>query len=359
MKNTLPLYWFLINIVFLLKYSPTAPIYSVPIAVALSFGILIWDRQISKPKFRNVYHPVLWLFIGLAVLLHLGLLVFIDKLDVSVDRWSALEYFWATAFQGDFPYASTTHIPNGNTPSPLPIWQLFTLPFTLLGDVGILQVAVFLSVCVILYRRHRFLLFKYLPWVILSPLYWYEALTRSDLISCMIIGIIAMLHLKKLDKNHLIYSSIILGLVMSTRSVLVIPLSILMIHLFSSAVRKGFIVFAVSLMIFTLTFTPFALWDWTQFIQYNPLILNGNKSGSLVIALGLALAIVLGFIVRKQSQIFCASGLLVLFITLIPFIQVLFENGLMVTLLENKTDIVYLGMGLPFMLFAQASSESY
>lgn len=64
------------------------------------------------------------------------------KSGVTVDRWSALEYFWKGLFNGEFPYAVSTQIDNGNTPSPSPIWQVISFPFVLIGDVGLIQVFV-------------------------------------------------------------------------------------------------------------------------------------------------------------------------------------------------------------------------
>lgn len=357
---TLHAYWFLLNLIFLLKYSPGSQISSMIFAIGLSsltWTWLRWSSRVRTPQTLLIAKIFCFSALFLAIILHLVLLIKVDKLGVTVDRWSALEYFWKGLFNGEFPYAVSTHIDNGNTPSPLPIWQVISLPFVLIGDVGLIQVFILGIFSGWVYRSHQQSFLKYLPFILLSPAYWYEALTRSDLSSCIILGIACMVYLKSLGTRHLFASMCLLGLAMSTRTIFIIPFTILMVQIFKSNPLKGLQVLIGSLGVFFMTFLPFILWDGSLFLKYNPMILNGNKSGSILITFAFGAAILLGWRLNQIRHVYYSAGLLILGLAAIPFFLVLWEHGLMNSLLENRTDIVYLGLAMPFILYAEALNQ--
>ena len=79
----------------------------------------------------------------------------IDPYSIKVDRWSAIHNFLTCLLAGEYPYAAQTHL--GGYGSPFPVWQLFHLPFYLLGNVGLsLIVAV--------------IIFAYSVWLLVLPL---------------------------------------------------------------------------------------------------------------------------------------------------------------------------------------------
>ncbi len=351
------LIWGCISTVFCIKYIP------VPMPIALSAGVgitvfttLFFHFRGKAERFSTILKILWWGGLISALILHIVLLIKVDRLTIDLDRWSAIQYFWDALLGGEFPYAVQTHIQNGNTPSPLPIWQLTMLPFYLLKDVGILQPTVFILVTAILYRKtdsysdRVAILFT----LILSPAYWYESLTRSDLLSCMILGVCVVAFIRKIGQSNSSKSTIkvilILGLLMSTRAVLAIPAGLVIASISRSNIKKFFTISIGALPIFLLTLLPFLLWNSELFFNNNPLTLHANKSIPGLVPAMLITAVILGFRIRSfQDQMFTA-GVLISIITGVSILMLLGEISFSEILFGNRFDITYLSMGMPFLI---------
>jgi|TARA_B100000315_G_scaffold239327_1_gene258003 hypothetical protein len=333
---------------------PTGFFCGVGLTLGISQLFAYRDRMVSFEKPANR----LWCIgtIG-TVVLQSVLLIKVDPMSVEVDRWSAIHYFWDAFLQGEFPYAVTTHLPNGNTPSPLPVWMMMVLPFYLLGDVGILQPVLFIIISVLIYRMFskssdRLILFLIIT---LSPAFWYETLVRSDFLSCMVLGVCAITVIHRLGSGtnslwKLTNTTIILGLLMSTRSVLAIPAALIVAGISQNSVIRFFSLSFGAIPIFLLTLLPFYLWNSELFIANNPLILNANKSAPGLISLVLILSPILGFRIKSFQQRIFWGGFFIFLVTIIPQLWLLTKTPFSKILYEDMFDVSYLVMGLPFML---------
>ena len=74
-----------------------------------------------------------------------------DPYQLRVDRWSALHYPIQNLLRGEYPYLAHTHL--GGSASPFPVWQLFHIPFYLLGNVGLSEMFTFLLFILSVYFR--------------------------------------------------------------------------------------------------------------------------------------------------------------------------------------------------------------
>ena len=318
---------------------PTGFFCGVGLTLGISQLFAYRDRMVSFEKLAN---RLWWIGTIGTVVLQSVLLIKVDPMNVGVDRWSAIHNFWDAFLQGEFPYAVTTHLPNENTPSPLPVWMMMVLPFYLLGDVGILQPVLFIFISVLIYRMFskssdRLILFLIIT---LSPAFWYETLVTA-------------IHRLGSGTNSLwklTNTTIILGLLMSTRSVLAIPAALIVAGISQNSVIRFFSLSFGALPIFLLTLLPFYLWNSELFIANNPLILNANKSAPGLISLVLILSPILGFRIKSFQQRIFWGGFFIFLVTIIPQLWLLTKTPFSKILYEDMADVAYLMMGLPFML---------
>ena len=126
--------YFGINLLFLLKYGLRFITLFQCILLFIFYVIFILTTQhlIKKIKVRKNY-----VLFGLSTLFILLVVLqfYIDPYSLQVDRWSAIHNFINSLLNGVYPYSAQTHLRGYG--SPFPIWQLFHLPFYLLGNVGL------------------------------------------------------------------------------------------------------------------------------------------------------------------------------------------------------------------------------
>jgi len=288
--------------------------------------------------------------------LQLCILYFVDPHTIQLDRWSAIHYFWDAVFHGNYPYSIETHLNIGNTPSPLPIWQLVMLPFYLFGDVGLIQIFVFITLTLFVIKSKKvtnksiILMF----FILLSPAYWYEIYTRSDLLSCMIVSIpvLSLIHKMSYHLNTgkgLLLTAILLGGLMATRAVLIIPATIVMAHIIVTHRNKILLLPALASLFFAATLLPFYLWDSDLFLSYNPLVLHANKSVPGLIPIALVIAFIIGIRNRTFSSQMFWAGIIIFSVTLVKMGSLLLQYSPIEIIKEDLFDITYLSMAAPFL----------
>lgn len=351
-----------INCLFIIKYSIR---YSIPsvlstilyialIAVIIQKTIISRGITISKKKTITFY----WLLILLVILAIIILHKLINPYELQVDRWSAIHNFLTYLFQGKYPYSANTHL--GGYGSPFPVWQLFHIPFYLMGNVALAFefILIVLSVSLLsIFKSYRKSLL-YLLLLVLSPAFWYEVAVRSDLLYNFLLCFIlcALLFLNKISiKKHPWKLGILCGLFLSTRFSIVIPFAIVLFSDFWYAVLKNkFIFILAGLLSFVLSFLPFLLWDWNNllFFKFNPFILQ-TRQGSLF-ELFLLLVLVIIFSINVKGSIknaFLFTALTIILFVSFTFLHRMynenFENGLF----SSSFDITYFNMALPFVIY--------
>lgn len=350
-----------VNLLFLLKYGSRIGI-GCALALCVVYILLlhvVYERWVSRaqqiPK---------WMVIGCitAFIALVGVQLFIDPYNIQVDRWSAIHNFLSYLLQGQYPYAAQTHL--GGYGSPFPVWQLFHLPFYVLGNVGLS-----LFVCLGLYLHS---LYKWQGRRItavaglllaLSPALWYESAVRSDLMTnfLLVAAIIQYyIYYNVSLSNHFILIAVGCGLLLSTRLSVAVPL---FIFFFSSYIqqrwpRKVSFPFLV-LLVFGLTFVPFLLWsDQLLSFEFNPFVLQTRQGHISDILLLAVILMVAAWMARSNvERSFISMGLMLVVMVAMVFAHNMLLRGDFTALFSSLYDITYFDMSLPFLITYIAMPE--
>lgn len=348
-----------VNVLFIVKYvsrtqvSPWVCCIAYLGMLALAFLGLSKIARFIKPVRLNIFticSVVIAAGVFVVVIRH------IDPLSIKVDRWSAIHNFLSTLFAGQYPYLAKTHL--GQYASPLPIMHLLAFPFYLLGDVGYLQVSVFLFTFLTVFitqipahRRAAFLLL-----LLLSPAFLWEVAARSDLFSNMLIFCDVLLlydyFYTARTKGNPYVGGILSGMVLMTRVIIIIPLLLYFFKPFLTSDRKskGIFLLAVSCTV-VIVLLPFYVWDPDLFVKYNPLILQGNKSPAIMQFTAIVCAVILAIRMGSLKNTFFYSGLIIFILMAATFLHTASLEGINASIFETKFDITYFSTALPFCFF--------
>ncbi|MFZ4800019.1 MAG: hypothetical protein ACOYMA_21195 [Bacteroidia bacterium] len=286
-------------------------------------------------------------------------LIIIDPYTINVDRWSAIHNFIQSLFNGSYPYSAHTHL--GGYGSPFPAWQVFHIPFYILGNVGFgMLFSVILTGILLIWLldSHKDAFF-YLLLLTLSPAFWYEVVVRSDLfynflLCFLVFGVIYKKHYSIISNS--IFLGFITGLFLSTRFSTIIPFSILLFPSFLISNIKYKIIFIASgIITFIATFLPFVFWDFNTlfFFKYNPFILQ-TRQGSVLDALIIALiGIYLSFCWKNDLKL-CSTfiSITISALVIITFSHRMISDHFVSSFFSGYYDITYFNMAMPFILFS-------
>ena len=355
--------YILINSLFILKYGlRLLPWYAVIAACLLYGGIVVLGNKykylITKLSYLNIQRGTTFIAIIICLLFLLAFQYIPDPMTIQVDRWSAIHNFLFNLTHGIYPYAAQTHLDGYG--SPFPVWQLFHLPFYLMGNVGLSFIAGILlfvhSLSLHLKDKEENIAFVFLA---CSPAFIYEVFVRSDLMTNFMVSMSILLYCihyrLTIQKNPLLLG-IIVGLMMSTRFSAIIPFCIYYFYDFFYAQLRQQVSF-LSLVIFTfcITFLPFLLWDSQMllFFEYNPFILQTRQGHPLDLLLLIPVGIALSFWQQKQpNRHFIASAVMLFLLVTVTFTHTMLINNSWTELFDSTFDITYFGMALPFLCAA-------
>lgn len=322
----------------------------------LLVGYIISKKYITTDKaFQISYILTTFLF----VIFCFVILFLIDKNTTQVDRWSALEYFIRELLHGNFPYAVQTHLNSGNTPSPFPFMYVIAFPFYLLGDVGLLQPFIFLLFSYFIYKIDLFTnqqKFMIILILISTPAYLWEVAVRSDIMSNLLLAVPVVYYAYEKQEStfkNSILSAIIIGLLLNTRTINVIPLLLIFVGIYLKKKWTHSIVsIAIILSITALFFIPFVVWDKDLFMQYSPFFLQSNKAPTWLIVFITLSALGIGLKKITPEKAYYISGVLLFSLIFVTFIIAIFKYSLYSVIYEDRFDISYFNMSIPFLLMS-------
>ncbi|NOY38047.1 MAG: hypothetical protein GXO83_10805 [Chlorobi bacterium] len=262
-------------------------------------------------------------------------------------------------FENKYPYTALTHL-NGRS-SNLPGLMIIGLPFYLLGDIGFLQSFSLLFFAFVLFRTLRTWQARLLGILLLifSISFLWEMYVKSDLMSnfILLMGFVIFLHEK--NKTHGLYkplvSGILTGLLLLTRIVAIIPLTILFIQPFlQSSLRKRLWFFlsifttAIVLSLLLIRLCP----DYDTFIHYNPLLLQNKQLPFIISFLFILLPF---FFFKKYKTLNHILSYCILFLSLPVFSAFtisLVKYGFNNIVYESAFDISYFNILMPFLIYS-------
>ena len=346
-----------INALFVDKYISRITSYPwlAVIAYVLVTCVVIWivNRLLKTNKHSTKYF---WsILIGITIVA-VGIQYAIDPLFIQVDRWSAIHNFLAGMLQGVYPYGQQTHL--GGYGSPFPIWQLFHLPFYALGNVGLSIVVVtilFLWTLCYLYSKKVAIAAGVL--LCISPAFWYEVAVRSDLITNIMLSAIIvewLVHKNIKLNDHWVWIGCIVGLVLSTRFVAIIPICVIYGYEFLQMNwKKQSLFILIIIAIFALTMLPFVFWKGSTllFFDYNPFVLQTRQGSWLVLLIFAIIAIgVTIWMHERMTYRWVITGLLLTSLVTMAFVEKMWQQNLWNGLFTSAFDITYLSIALPFYI---------
>ena len=361
MNKALQIFFLIINSLFVAKYAIRLG-FNPALAIVLYCligSVIIFLISTSNPAESRKYKAFYFLLSITLICAILFLQSHINPLKLQVDRWSAIHNFIQNLFNGAYPYAARTHL--GGYGSPFPVWQLFHIPFYLLGNVGLGMAFSIALLCVFLiwhldsYQQGLF----YLMLLAVSPAFWYEVAVRSDLIYNFILCFIsiAIVYKKQFTiQQHTWALGVLCGLFLSTRLSVLIPFSVFLFPDFlKSDLRQKILFVAITIITFLITFLPFLFWDFKAlfFFEYSPVLLQTRQGEPLEIIILLALVLFLSMRWKNDFRLYAAyiSVIFIVFIS-ITFLHRMINDGFENNLFISYYDITYFNMSLPFILFA-------
>ncbi len=350
-----------INALFTYKYGQKLG-FALPLVPPLMYTSLIgctifFLRKMAIPPLKKSTPIILyWIIVGVFSVIFTLVVLYTDGESLNVDRWSALELTVQGITEGKYPYSRKDHL--GQMSSNFPALGFLGLPFYLLGDVGYLQVFVFIVFSLFLFKtcsagKTSFcILFLYLS----SPALIWEILAKSDLVSNLFLVFLFVEYWKKKYPTDMFKKPMVSGALISffvlTRAVVVIPLVILFLRDFwqSKMGIKIKIVLSIALtgLIICLP-TLLSVPDWGTLRNLNPISLQTNKVPFIAYLLVLTTFYV-PWITKKHNDLIFYSALIVFMIPFIGMISTIGQVGWHRTVFNHQFDISYLSMCIPSIL---------
>lgn len=347
-----------VNFLFTYKYTARFTDFGVYIAIGiallqlLSF-VLYKKIRLSPPYPKVIGFSLLAGIVGLGILTHFA----IPLESLRVDRWSVISSFLTELYQGNYPYYATSHM--GNYPGPMPVYFLIAAPFQFLGELNILSCIGYGMMAFLLMKkapqnRHRLFLFFYLLTAFF--LIW-EIAVRSNLFTFSVLIVWALYTFETIQhKSALRFFglAILIGLLLSTRSVYILPYIIFFAsYLLNREITflKLFYFLSVACITFICTFIPLVYVFPNDFFEMNPFIIQSSFliPSSYTFAF-IALAIVFTFLVKDRQDRYFYSGLS-LFLTILIYAMYHIVNfGYTAAFIESNIDISYFIFSLPFLM---------
>lgn len=297
-------------------------------------------------------------------LMFLLLFRYVKVESLNVDRWSVINVFWEHVFAGKYPYSVQSNM--GNYPGPLPVYFLLALPFYLIGEIGIFSITGFLLLALFMRRNltpHKSAVCLIL--IILSiPILW-EISVRSTIVVNAVLFILYTSWLLDLDMNkkkNFLLSAILGGLVLSTRSILVLVFVVYGMYM----LRNRLLLFpklmlwgSIVLFVLVLTILPFILVYPNEFLKMNPLFVQTEHLLPLWFSLiFIVFAIIAGWYCKNKHNLYFAVGVVYAFFFACYAGFNCFEYGFTQAYFGSIIDLSYGLFGFVFLLLAVFKQSS-
>ncbi len=357
----------LINILFSIKYISRYSDLYIPLTILLITVLLcvfVYKRYLIKVKV--VYVVFLCVFLLLCYV-GLSMLIF-EKFSVetlNVDRWSVITSFWESFDRNEYVYFAKSNV--GNPPGPMPFYFILAYPFYLLGELGYYSLLTLPFFLLLLFyaKIEKYIILLVLILLFFSLFIWWEILCRSNIFlnsSLVLFSIIYFFNSDKLDTRRLVISSIIFGLLISTRSVFSIAYVVVCIFALRSryiSFKQFVLLIFISLISFSSTFLPFIINHNTEFFEMNPFVVQST----FLMPIGytiffIVLAIVFGSMCKKCLDVYYYISLNLFLCILTYFIYQVNEVGLIESVFGWTVDISYFIFCIPFSIFYVCKIES-
>lgn len=355
--------YLLINLLFVVKYGSRQNIiniYLLSLVYLIACTLVLFLAKtvnLSYKFYKNSFFILSTLFFLLTIIIN----ILVDGNGLNVDRWSAMDVAIHALINNEYPYSAIDHL-NGRT-SNLPSLIFLGMPFYFMGDVGYLQSFTFLLFIYLLYisfdsYKTRLIGLFYL---ICSASYFWEIYVKSDLMSNMIIVLLfAVVIKRKLNDNgiNIVLVSILSALLLLTRLIVFIPLSLLLFQLFyysNFRDKVRFLAFAVGTVFLSL-FIVFRKYGTVEnLLQFNPVDLQNRQLPFVVSMICMLFPIGFSLMIHSIKSLVIYSILFLSIPVVLAFLFNISSNGFNGSLFKSGFDISYFNIIQPFLIYALVS----
>jgi hypothetical protein len=332
------------------RYSlqPTILIFAYVIFVVGLILLLMRKKGFIEKLSRGAY---LAFCITITIMLVILMLQF-DIAEIRVGRYAAIQEWLNNFLSGKFPYGGSTN------PSSFPVLFFAFIPFKLIGEIGLMQILTYLLFS--FYLLKRFTNEPASKWqiqilLLISPIYLYEIVTRSELFSNMVFVLLFIHSISNTenlfeDYRKLIFASVVGGLVLSTRMIVLLIYFIFLIHVYRENLKKLFLLFLGICVVFLLTNLPFYFWNPLLYIDNGPFAVQSIYLSKAIVLLFFALAIIIGIKIKSEWNLYFATALILFLIVSAAFITQLNEHSIYELIYKDRFDVAYFIFTLPFIL---------
>lgn len=361
--------YLVINSLFILKYSSrqeyinnyiVLTIYIVFTLVSINIISRFSDKLNRFKKFNSFYV----LGIILASIIFIFINYKIDGNSLNTDRWSALEVTIKSLLNGIYPYNVEDHL--GKTTSNLPALFYLGLPFYLIGQIGLLQVFVFIVSTIYILKLNISQTEKLLIVLLflISPAYHWEVFAKSDLMSNLILLIIFIHYWSTKYKGNLFHKPILTGFFCTffilTRGIVVVPLTLLFFKDFLKTPIKAKAKFIISGFVFLIILSIpvlITLPDYQTIIEHNPFNHQTRYTPKILQLIVLITPFFLSLKTNNIYDVFYFNYTLLTIFLFSSFLLNIYQEGFYENLYNSLFDISYLSMILPFLVPVLAKSN--
>jgi hypothetical protein len=357
-KKQISLFLFLlISFLFAVKYgSRITSSYILLASIISAFYLFIWKKRFVFGRFHS---KTIYILLAFFTLLFSIVFYKITPESLNVDRWSVITSFWDNYFNNEYVYAAKSH--KGNPPGPMPFYYIIALPFYFIGELGFLSIMGSLVFLLILnyLKSPNYLKVTTILLMLSSTFYLWEVTCRSNVFlnaSLIVFSIVYFFKTmeNKLNKVNLIAIGIIIGLLLSTRNVFVIPYIVFFLYTLKFnliSIKNTIIIGLIAIITFFATFLPFIYNHSEEFKIINPFIIQSTYLMPFSYTVFcVILAFLSFFIFKNKNDVFFYSGIILFITVIIHYIHLIGVSSFNEAFFESRADISYFILSAPFLL---------
>ena len=359
-KKNISLFIFLfVNFIFSVKYLSRATNYYLIVSILiLAFYIYLWKYRHLFNKYFNSLNRINFLVLLVFFLISIYIFNKVSVDSLNVDRWSVITSFWDSFFKGEYVYLAKSNV--GNPPGPMPFYFILALPFYIIGELGYFSIIGVIAFYLLMRKTKTELYIQTTSLLLIlgSVFCLWEIVCRSNvflngtLVLCILVY---FLKINKWDLKNMLITGILIGLIISTRNVFVIPFIISFLYSLKNntiSFKQVSIIGLFSFGTFIITFLPFVWNHFEDFKVMNPFIV---QSSFLIpfeyTLLFIGLSFIAGFLCKKVSDVYFYSSLILFLSISIYFIYHFVKIGFYNSFFGNIADVSYFILCIPFALY--------
>lgn len=355
-----------INCLFTLKYgarvkSEIVTVTAILLSGSIPFFIYFLSHRKENSFTRKMFESKL-LLIAVPMLISLTTIVFYlvcPQTSLRVDRYEMIRLFFDNAFSGNCPYCPREI--GTNIPGPYPFYFFAAFPFYKAGEIGYYSLSgAVLFFCILLFGKNLSLRSKntILLLFLVSPALWWELTCRSTIFlnSAMVIsGILLINHDFNSQRKKILFTGIVLGLILATRSISFLLLGLAFIYKFKSRLlcKESVSIWITAAFIFILTFVPVVLLCKADFLKFNPFAVQSTLAPPTLVLSAIAVgSMFFTFRCKELTSFYAILGYVCFLIVAGYGVKMCIENGVEEAVFNSSMDISYFIFSLPFLLLS-------